>query len=106
MRSGSINLTVDYIRVDDGSVVTDDEIAQHFDFSGGLVDLDHSRVSAGGKRELRAHEAFRVRNDVGLGMGKGVVVRRLQAGFHIVRNQMLIVVSNPSEFGEAHLLYC
>ena len=103
MGGGPIDLSVDDVRVDHGAVVADDEIAQHFDFACGFVDFDDGGVSAGRECKLRPHQAIGVGDDIWLGVRKRVIERGLQARFHAVRNQMLVVVRDAAELGESHL---
>src|SRR5215475_7341377 len=84
MGGRAVDLPIDHIGVDHDAVVPDDEITQHFDFAGGLIDFDDRSMSAGRKRKLRSHQAISVGDDIWLGMGKSVVERGLQSGFHTV----------------------
>ena len=65
---GPMNLPVD-VRIDYGAVVANDQIAQHFDFARGFVDLDDSGVGAGRECKLRPHQAIGVRDDIRLRVG-------------------------------------
>ena len=96
------NLPGHDVGVNDSAIVADDQVTQHLDFARGLIHFDDRGVGACGKRELRANQAIGPWDDVRLGMRKGVVVRRLQAGFHIVGDQMLVVVGNPPKLGESN----
>ena len=103
MGGGAVDLPVDHIRVDHGAIVANDKIAQHFDFARGFVHFDDGGVGAGRECKLRPHQAIGVGDDIGLGMGKHVVECRLQSRFHIVGDEMLIVVGDAAKFGEGDL---
>src|SRR5215468_12006470 len=68
MGGGTVDLPVDHIGVDHDAVVSDDEITQHLDVAGGLIDFDDSSVGAGRKRKLRPHQAISPGDDIRSGM--------------------------------------
>ena len=100
---GTVNLAVDHIGIDHNAVVADDEIANHVDRAGVLVDFDDGGVSPGRKRELRPHHAIGAGHDVRLGVREHVVESHLQPRFHIVGDEMLVVVGNAAKFREGDL---
>jgi hypothetical protein len=68
------------------------------------IDFDDRRVGAGGKCELGPDETIGAGDNVRFGMREGVVEGRLQAGFHVIRDQMLVVVRDPAKLREGDSL--